>query len=70
MLGRGIPRYFVKQDRGVLPNHRVGGKNPHIRIEPRRIVVIIPRPHMDVPAEPGALLPHHQGDLGMGLQAN
>ena len=68
-LGRlGIAGDEVEDARHVARDHRIGGEEGQVRVDARRDRVVIAGADMAVGDELPGLAPHHQRQLGVGLQ--
>ena len=64
------PGQDVEQVGHVGPELRAAGQQPEVRVEAGGLRVVVAGPDVDVAAEPGALAPHDQRDLAVGLEPN
>ena len=69
MLGR-VARQPVEQVRNVRADLFIRREKPQVRVEFRGARIIIPRGHVNVPADFVAFPPNHQRHLGMHLQTH
>ena len=64
----GIARQSIEQIGKISTELGVTGEIAQVRVDTSRDVIVVPCGHVDVPADPFALVPHHQTDFGVRLE--